>query len=664
MTRGNASGSGPRRVGSGENRARPPRPMPSVPVGAGVIAPRTPSFMAPSGQIPNPASGTTATTPGGGSTSALPGLMAGLLGAGLGAGPSGFASASALMPGMDPSMPVTPAVQAAIVPISRRAQEALSFFQAQGETQAGGAQTQTQPPTSIPRVSRRPSGTVNAGSSLVPPSAPVAPAPVAGPSTAAASSGVNAMDSVEGPPAPALSTDDANTTNTGTEARNPRLGAYLRSLPDEHLDIFIEAWAEALASIPPDMAVTPATRVRDVPGLMDVFARALERRGAIVPPREDANANAMGEGSNAAEATTTMAPDPPPPTMNAATVTAAPATQPGGGFVGADVDAADDFERQFEGWFREPPRAPALMQDQAPTPPQGHTQTQTQRPVPAPERPRPEQRPAQPQPAASGQPAEMISNLTRPLPEELLPSSSSARPPSRPPRTTTAIHRRTVTPPVVPARTSPPPLPVAGGGGTTGPGLRDAYTNLLGRLANQNGNPQVRDRAPARLGMNVAGSGVVANAGGGANVPNSPITSLNQNMNTIMQTQQQLQAQAAFLQQQQQMLVQLQRERGQQTMLRELQRQQQQQLLREREQAQMRERDGERQMPMPWLRQQDNMDLERLGMSMRGDGQGLVESVSAVSSRLWLFLPVVLTRISLVDSIHSQRRWSWNTAPA
>jgi hypothetical protein len=198
------------------------------------------------------------------------------------------------------------------------------------------------------------------------------------------------MDSVEGPPAPAPSTDDANTTTTGTEARNLWLGAYLCSLPDEHLDIFIEAWAEALVSIPPDMAVTPVTRVRDIPGLMDVFARVLERRGAIVPPREDANANVMGEGSNAAEATTTMAPDPPPTTMNATTVTAAPATQLGGGYVCADVDAEDDFERQFGGWFRDPPRAPALMQDQAPTPPQSHTQTQTQRPAPAPERVHPE----------------------------------------------------------------------------------------------------------------------------------------------------------------------------------------------------------------------------------------------------------------------------------
>jgi hypothetical protein len=50
----------------------------------------------------------------------------------------------------------------------------------------------------------------------------------------------------------------------------------------------------------------------------------------------------------------------------------------------------------------------------------------------------------------------------------------------------------------------PPPLPVPATGreaGTTS--LRDAYTNLLGRLVNQNVNPQVRDRAQARLGMDV-----------------------------------------------------------------------------------------------------------------------------------------------------------------
>jgi hypothetical protein len=40
------------------------------------------------------------------------------------------------------------------------------------------------------------------------------------------------------------------------------------------------------------------------------------------------------------------------------------------------------------------------------------------------------------------------------------------------------------------------------GGGGMGC-LRDAYTNLLGRLANQNVNPQARDRAQARLGINV-----------------------------------------------------------------------------------------------------------------------------------------------------------------
>jgi hypothetical protein len=51
------------------------------------------------------------------------------------------------------------------------------------------------------------------------------------------------------------------------------------------------------------------TRMRDFPGSMDVFARALERRGSIVPPREgrgvggteadeDEDATAVGNASS------------------------------------------------------------------------------------------------------------------------------------------------------------------------------------------------------------------------------------------------------------------------------------------------------------------------------------------------------------------------------
>jgi hypothetical protein len=87
------------------------------------------------------------------------------------------------------------------------------------------------------------------------------------------------------------------------------------------------------------------TRMRDVPGSMDVFARALERRRKIVPPREgrgaggaetdvdedatDGNAstitNVMEEGKNTVGTTTATTSYPPP--INAAIFTAAIATQ-------------------------------------------------------------------------------------------------------------------------------------------------------------------------------------------------------------------------------------------------------------------------------------------------------------------------------------------------